>query len=403
MDLPIPQIILKRDSVTYLSVLNIQKLILHILKNKKRPVYLSITNKKKIKYFNLIFLNQKPNNLCIKHDSPYDIKFTYQKNFLLHGEILGTFDFLIQSLRYQSRIKIVRDINSKHRKRNGIKLNPDCNISVDLNPVIERGRDKLMEYLNLELLTPESIRPFIAINWQSVYDAMHYYNINIDYDNFQEFTNHTTYFLVSLDCEMVMTTEKHEVGRVTLLDNTGTVLYDRIVQPDNEITDYLTDYSGLTPESFIDSVSFSEMKQMLEMFIGKDTVIVGHGLWNDLLALKIKHSKLIDTTFLYQKTDGTHDKLETLSILLLSRSIQSDGHCSIKDANACLELLCLRVGEFKDYRDKKNEISDFPQINFGEGKDGINVMKMDKLPRDGVIEGFSMFFYEEDGVLYFFI
>lgn len=54
--------------------------------------------------------------------------------------------------------------------------------------------------------------------------------------------------LLSLDCEMVETEGKRdEVARVSLVSTKG-VLLDEFVLPEGKITDYRTQYSGITAE-----------------------------------------------------------------------------------------------------------------------------------------------------------
>ncbi|KAK1348734.1 hypothetical protein LUQ84_001885 [Hamiltosporidium tvaerminnensis] len=73
---------------------------------------------------------------------------------------------------------------------------------------------------------------------------------------FTIFTDYINNFIVSIDCEMIKTTYGKEVGRVSILDNQCNVLYDKIIKPEAEIMDYLTEYSGLDKDSFEHAVSF---------------------------------------------------------------------------------------------------------------------------------------------------
>lgn len=83
--------------------------------------------------------------------------------------------------------------------------------------------------------------------------------------------------------------------------------------------------------------------------VHKETILVGHSLENDLLALKILHNLVIDTAILYR--NGRRKlALRVLSRNLLFRSIQGseNGHDSVEDARAAMDLVLLkfRLGKF---------------------------------------------------------
>lgn len=83
--------------------------------------------------------------------------------------------------------------------------------------------------------------------------------------------------------------------------------------------------------------------------VHKETILVGHSLENDLLALKILHSLVIDTAILYR--NGRRKlALRVLSRNLLLRSIQEseNGHDSVEDARAAMDLVLLkfRLGKY---------------------------------------------------------
>lgn len=75
--------------------------------------------------------------------------------------------------------------------------------------------------------------------------------------------------------------------------------------------------------------------------------MIGHSLENDLLALKISHRLVIDTAVLYRHSRGGTYKLSlrVLTQKYLDREIQqsSNGHDSIEDAKATMELALLKV------------------------------------------------------------
>ncbi|XP_065215633.1 uncharacterized protein LOC135842173 isoform X3 [Planococcus citri] len=154
--------------------------------------------------------------------------------------------------------------------------------------------------------------------------------------------------VVALDCEMCFTTQGLELTRVTLLDLRGCVVYDTLVLPDNPIVDYNTKFSGLTEDSFKKANSVATLqevqKTILEL-IDCYTIIIGHGLENDLRALKIVHYTVIDTAIIFREVDYEGEwKRHSLRNLVrwhLNRRIQNghEGHNSIEDASSCLDLM----------------------------------------------------------------
>lgn len=81
--------------------------------------------------------------------------------------------------------------------------------------------------------------------------------------------------------------------------------------------------------------------------MNRETYLVGHSLENDLLALKISHSLVIDTAVLYKHSRGGTYKvaLRVLTRRFLSREIQhsGNGHDSIEDAQAAMDLAFLKI------------------------------------------------------------
>ena len=79
----------------------------------------------------------------------------------------------------------------------------------------------------------------------------------------------------------------------------------RAQQPPHPIRDYLTEYSGITA-SMLEGVTttLADVQLALLGLISPRTILVGHSLEHDMRALKMSHSRIVDTTLLYPHPSG---------------------------------------------------------------------------------------------------
>lgn len=158
------------------------------------------------------------------------------------------------------------------------------------------------------------------------------------------------YGVYALDCEMCFTTNGLELIKVTVVGTDGRLVYDSLVKPEHYIIDYNTRFSGITAKDLNRKGATKLLKDVqndLMGFINADTILIGHGLENDLRALRIIHGTVIDTSVVFPHYYGLpyRRSLKSLANCLLKRDIQSDssGHDSYEDARACVELMLWRI------------------------------------------------------------
>ena len=186
---------------------------------------------------------------------------------------------------------------------------------------------------------------------------------------------------VCIDGEMGYTVQGLELIRITAtMWPHGEELLDVLVRPFGEVLDLNSRFSGVWPQQMADAkpwtpgqdVAFAagpdqnvsshkelrivsspaEARSLLFQFLSPQTPVIGHGLENDLNAVRIVHPTIIDTALLYPHTAGLpyRNGLKALMLKHLERHIQvvSDdkvrGHDSKEDANAAGDLVRYMIG-----------------------------------------------------------
>ncbi|KAJ3028548.1 UNVERIFIED_CONTAM: RNA exonuclease 3 [Siphonaria sp. JEL0065] len=160
--------------------------------------------------------------------------------------------------------------------------------------------------------------------------------------------------IVGIDCEMSYTTGGMELTRVTIVDVTGgAILLDELVKPQFTVLDLNSDYSGITDLSKA-KYTLPQLHNLLFQSMSSSTILVGHGLENDLISLRLLHARIIDTTVLFPRPQPPatsnlnnmiwKNSLKMLCEKVLGKRIQvvnsvSVGHDSAEDARGALELV----------------------------------------------------------------
>ncbi len=67
--------------------------------------------------------------------------------------------------------------------------------------------------------------------------------------------------ILSLDCEMVETEDGDALGRASVVNYNGQVVYDKFVRPEKRVVDYRSAISGVTPEKLKTGVKFAQCRE----------------------------------------------------------------------------------------------------------------------------------------------
>jgi DNA polymerase III epsilon subunit-like protein len=160
---------------------------------------------------------------------------------------------------------------------------------------------------------------------------------------------------VALDCEMVGVGPGGNISvlaRVSVVDWYGRKIYDAFVHVEEKVTDYRTHVSGVTEQDVkgAKAMNFGIVRKQVKQLL-KNKIIVGHGLENDLRALKIEQDfpwyNIRDSATQYQpylRQDQFGQwlprRLRDLAWYHLGIVIQQEGkpHDSLEDARASMAL-----------------------------------------------------------------
>eukprot|EP00804_Cyclotella_cryptica_P018166 CCRYP_005935-RA/>CCRYP_005935-RA protein AED:0.01 eAED:0.01 QI:107/1/1/1/0.5/0.33/3/2235/595 len=157
---------------------------------------------------------------------------------------------------------------------------------------------------------------------------------------------------IAIDCEMCETrdplTGKSDTKALCRLsvvnaDDPNEVLLDTLVKPEWPVADYRTWVNGITKKD-LDGVQFTlrHAQMFMNTLCSEQTVVVGHAVHNDLLALKMVHHCNVDTAMLYShapddnenNTNGT-PSLKNLAHGVLQKTMPNV-HDSVNDARVAL-------------------------------------------------------------------
>jgi len=171
-----------------------------------------------------------------------------------------------------------------------------------------------------------------------------------DYINTKNWTQAPNpYGVLAIDCEMVETSAGLELCQCSVIDTKGNTLMNDLVLPRRMIICYNTKWSGVSAKTLRGVTKrLEDVQEALKKWITAETILIGHSFENDLNALQLIHSRILDTAVLYPHHTGRRkNSLKYLSKRYLERKIQKgdgfSGHNPVEDAQAALELTNLKV------------------------------------------------------------
>ncbi|XP_024007211.1 small RNA degrading nuclease 3 [Eutrema salsugineum] len=152
--------------------------------------------------------------------------------------------------------------------------------------------------------------------------------------------------MIAIDCEMVTCDDGSEaVVRVGVVDRDLKVVLDNFVKPSLPVVDYKTEITGVTAEDLEKAtLSVADIQKKMRRFLSMGTVLVGHGLHNDLKVLKIDHARVIDTSLVYKYSGASSSRAPSLNNLcksVLGHEVRMAGaaHNCVHDAAAAMKLV----------------------------------------------------------------
>lgn len=159
-----------------------------------------------------------------------------------------------------------------------------------------------------------------------------------------------------LDCEMVKTENSTNVVKIAWGNKEDS--YCLLVKPNENVTDYITEITGVD-ETTEFTYTFDEAIDIFQQSISPMDVLVGHHMYNDLIALNFFHEKVIDTCMIFHHPDGppNYYSLKYLAKTHLQRLIQVDKHDPTEDGMATYDLIefCIMNGYVKTMWDNINQ------------------------------------------------
>ncbi|KAI7991035.1 Small RNA degrading nuclease 1 [Camellia lanceoleosa] len=157
--------------------------------------------------------------------------------------------------------------------------------------------------------------------------------------------------MLAVDCEMVLCEDGTEaLVRVCAVGRNLQVKLNELVNPNKAVADYRSEIIGLSAED-LDGVTCSlanVQESMKKLLRDGKTILIGHGLNNDLKALKLDHGRVIDTSLIFKHGDEANFRRPSLNNLcqaMLGYEVRKEGapHNCLDDATTAMKLVLAKI------------------------------------------------------------
>lgn len=161
--------------------------------------------------------------------------------------------------------------------------------------------------------------------------------------------------MIAIDCEMVLCEDGTEaLVRVCAVGRNLEVKLNELVKPEKAVSDYRSEITGITAKD-LDGVTCSliDVQKILMKLLSHGTILIGHSLNNDMMALKIDHPRVIDTSLIFKYGEETTSRRPSLNALckaVLGYEVRKKGapHNCLDDACAAMKLVLTKLKSGSD-------------------------------------------------------
>ncbi|KAI3834216.1 hypothetical protein MKX03_030023 [Papaver bracteatum] len=156
--------------------------------------------------------------------------------------------------------------------------------------------------------------------------------------------------MLSVDCEMVLCEDKTEsLVQVCVVNRNLEVKLNELVKLDKPVIDYRTQIHGISAKDLERATcSLEDIQKSMKKLLSDGVVLIGHSLDKDLKALKVDHSRVIDTSLIFKYPEGHTHKRPSLNHLcktVLGYDLRESNapHNCLADAQAAMKLVLAKL------------------------------------------------------------